>query len=186
MPNLMKKKPQRLLSEQEVLKRLNIPDFRHLSKDTAIEFISSIPEMDPEVAKKALEQFPDFARLALEIANETKQTITASFDANDKSSQATIAGINAIIEALTAELQRETLSSEEKMQIVSSLTELGKLERDIHKDNQNFILKGLGIFAGIVAVGIGAAAAILGANSSVGGLPDFDDLGDSESNNLEA
>ena len=45
-------------SEEAVLKILDIPDFRHLTKDKAIEFVSMIPQMDPEVAIKALEQFP--------------------------------------------------------------------------------------------------------------------------------
>ena len=51
MSKLAKRKPARLMSEKEVLQKLGIPDFRHLSKKTAVQFISSIPQMDPEVAK---------------------------------------------------------------------------------------------------------------------------------------
>lgn len=44
----------RTLSEQKVLKQLKIDNFRQLSKDTVMKFASSINQMDPEVAKKAL------------------------------------------------------------------------------------------------------------------------------------
>lgn len=43
------------LTEAQVLEKLNIPDFRHLSKDNVMSFASMIQDMDPEVAKKALE-----------------------------------------------------------------------------------------------------------------------------------
>lgn len=43
------------LTEQQVLQVLNIPDFRHLSKDTVMAFASMVSDMDPDVAKKALE-----------------------------------------------------------------------------------------------------------------------------------
>ena len=56
----------KMLSEAQVLKKLNIPDFRHLSKDNVMSFVSMIDKMDPEVAKKALEQFPDFAKVSIE------------------------------------------------------------------------------------------------------------------------
>ena len=44
-------------TEIQVLKKLDIPDFRHLTKDKVIAFATMIPGMEPEVAKKALEQF---------------------------------------------------------------------------------------------------------------------------------
>ena len=56
----------RTLSEQKVLKQLKIDNFRQLSKDTIMKFASSINQMDPEVAKKALEQFPEFATVVKE------------------------------------------------------------------------------------------------------------------------
>lgn len=52
------KKP---LNEQKVLDKLGIDDFRHLSKEKVIEFVSLVPNMEPEVAKAAIEQFPEFS-----------------------------------------------------------------------------------------------------------------------------
>lgn len=42
------------LNEVEVLKQLDIPDFRHMTKDKVINFASMLQNMDPEVAKKQL------------------------------------------------------------------------------------------------------------------------------------
>ena len=44
------------LTEQQVLNKLGIPDFRHLSKNNVMQFASILNEMDPAVAVKALEQ----------------------------------------------------------------------------------------------------------------------------------
>lgn len=40
------------------LKALAIEDFRNISKDKIMEFVSAIPNMDKEVAIKIIEQFP--------------------------------------------------------------------------------------------------------------------------------
>ena len=54
-------------TEQQVLKKLDIPDFRHLTKEKVIAFATMVPKMNPEVAKKALEQFPNFASTSLDV-----------------------------------------------------------------------------------------------------------------------
>ena len=50
-------KMSRKLTEAKVLKTLEIPDFRHMTKDKIGSFVSMLPNMDPEVAKKALDQY---------------------------------------------------------------------------------------------------------------------------------
>jgi hypothetical protein len=56
-----------MMSEEKVLKKLDIVDFRHLTKDKVIKMASMLDKMDPEVAKKALEQFPEFANTTKEM-----------------------------------------------------------------------------------------------------------------------
>ena len=43
------------MTEDKVLRKLDIPDFRHMTKDKVVSFVSMLPQMDPEVAKCALE-----------------------------------------------------------------------------------------------------------------------------------
>jgi hypothetical protein len=59
------------LIEREVLQQWNIPDFRHITKDKIMTFASMLHNIEPEVAKKALEQFTEFAKMA-----ESKDTKT--------------------------------------------------------------------------------------------------------------
>ena len=50
------------ITEQKGLNKLDILDLRHITKDKVMGFESMLPDMDPEVAKKVLEQFPEFAK----------------------------------------------------------------------------------------------------------------------------
>lgn len=177
MANLFKSnQPERLLSEEEVKKRLGINDFRHLDKKTVVKFMSMIPDMDPEVAMKAIEQFPQLVNLALDYAKEFKANYEAGLKANDKSSQATLAIINSIVDALSKELQQEDRTEEERKEIRDQLMQLGQLTAQIHRDDQNFILKGLGMFASIAGAVVLGAAAVLGANGNIE-LPDLGKTG---------
>ena len=131
-------KPKRLLSEEDVKHMLGIENFRQLDKKTTIEFISSISQMDPEVAVKALEQFPELGKIALGIAKENREALVAAFEANDKSSAAALASIDSIIAALSKELDKDELTTEERKLIIDTLSKLAAEIKDIHKSNQKF------------------------------------------------
>ena len=63
------------LTEQEVLEILDIPDFRHMSKDKVMKFASELPNMDPQVAKTALLQFPEFAATTRDVMSCFQETM---------------------------------------------------------------------------------------------------------------
>ena len=73
------------ITEEQVLKTLGIPDFRHMTKEKIIQFISVLPYMDPEVAKKALEQFPEFKDLMGTAVIEYKSIIIDMVESNSES-----------------------------------------------------------------------------------------------------
>ena len=62
------------LTEQEALERLNLESFERLGKKDVIRLGSLLPQMQPEVAKKALEQFPEFARAVGGMMSEALNT----------------------------------------------------------------------------------------------------------------
>lgn len=66
------------LTEQEVLEILDIPDFRHMSKDKVMKFASELPNMDPQVAKTALLQFPEFAATTRDVMSCFQETHAGS------------------------------------------------------------------------------------------------------------
>lgn len=169
-------KPKKLLSEQDVKRMLGIESFRQLDKKTTIEFISSISKMDPEVAVKAFEQFPEFGKIALGFAKETRETIASAFEASDKSSAAAISSVDTLIAVLSKELDKGELTMEERKHIIDTLSKLSDVIKDINKGNQKLIRDSLAIFATITGAVLLGAVAILGGNGRVQ-LPDFSDIG---------
>lgn len=172
------KQPQRIMSEEEVKKLLGIKDFRHLSKKQVITFISSLPQMDPEVAKKVIDQFPRMAEMAVDIAKEYRLALDSAIKSNDESAKMTAASLDKVIDILSAQLKREDLTPEERIQIVNTIGEVTGYHLELHKMNQDFMLKGLGYFcllaAGVVVAGVSAT---LGGNGSVN-LPSVRDVVD--------
>ena len=75
---------QRTISEQRVLQRLGIQDFRHMTKDKIMRFATMLPYMEPEVAKKALEQFPAFKDLAGQLVIEYKSIVADTLTDNSE------------------------------------------------------------------------------------------------------
>ena len=158
----------RTLSEQKVLKKLGIPDFRHMSKDKIIQFASMLPKMDPEVAKKAFEQFPEFAKTATDIVSYYKEIVYKGFDENSASVNSFYAMCDAINETLKEQLKDESLSFEEKSIIIDKMIELAHMKADKDTENKKFIVDVIGKVTLGVGIAIGAVAAVLGTQTSIG------------------
>ena len=126
-----------LLSEQKVLKKLNIEDFRHLTKDKVIAMASMLDKMDPEVSMKALEQFPQFAATTKEMLSEYKEILDKGLVSNRDSVQAYYDSCNSIIASLQKQLEDESLSFEDRKYIISSMLEISRMmgEKDSQKKN---------------------------------------------------
>lgn len=129
----------RTLSEQKVLKKLGIPDFRHMTKDKIVAFATMLPKMDSEVARKALEQFPEFAKTATEIVSYYKEMIEKGFDYNDASVKSFYLTCDAIIEILNEQLKDGNLTFEEKQIVIDKMIKLAKMKADKDTENKYFI-----------------------------------------------
>ena len=75
----------RTLTEKKVLKKLGIDDFRHLTKEKVITMATMLDKMKPEVAKKALEQFPEFSKVSKDMLKEYKETLDKGLETNRES-----------------------------------------------------------------------------------------------------
>lgn len=169
---IKKNEPIRLLSEDEVKKQLGIEDFRHVTKNQVVQLVSSLSKMDPEVAKKVIEQVPEIGKTALGMAKELKESYESSLKANDESSKDVLKQINSIIDILTEQLKNDGVTPEERIHIYDCLNNLADKSVEVHRMNQDLIRDGLKIvagFAGFALLGIGA---ILGTNGKFE-LPDI-------------
>jgi hypothetical protein len=53
-------------SEIEIMRDLEIDNWRNLSRDKILRFVAMMPEMDKEIAIKVIEQFPEFRKFAVD------------------------------------------------------------------------------------------------------------------------
>lgn len=161
----MKNPLKRQLTEQKVLDKLQIEDFRHLSKDKVIEFVSMVPDMDPEVAKAAISQFPEFSITVKSIMVDYKEELETALKNNDDSVKAYYDVCKSILNSLDRMLDNDELSYEEKMQIIDKMQEVQKMMSNKDTENKKF-LRDMATIAGLVVVTVaGTMAALLGGDS---------------------
>lgn len=155
------------LTEREVLQQLNIPDFRHITKNKVMTFASMLQNMEPEVAKKALDQFPEFAKMTLEVLKDYKGIMEKTLDENSASSKQCYDIYNEVMDALKSCLAKEDLPFEEKKYYIEKMMEIAKMAESKDTENKGFNWKmiSLGTLAVFTVVGIGAS--ILGGNTNI-------------------
>lgn len=166
-------------TEMQVLKKLDIPDFRHMTKDKVIAFASMLPNMNPEVAKKALEQFPDFASTSLGIMKEYKNIIEAAMEDDRESTQVCYDMYNRIMDSLEKMLENENLNFDEQCYILEQMKIVADevARKDSEKANNH--MKLISIVGGIGAIVIGILGSAIGVNM----VSKQDDIENKDKNN---
>lgn len=157
----------KLWSEEKVLKKLQIQDFRHLAKDKVIAMASMLDKMDPEVAKKALEQFPEFAKTMKEVLQDYKESLDTALKENGESVMSYYASCDAIITSLQKELNKEDLSFEDRKYIIDKMVEVNQMKGMKDSENKKFLATLALCGAAAVTVVAGTLASVLGANTQV-------------------
>lgn len=147
-----------MLTEQQVLKELDIPDFRHLSKDKVMSFASMLSKMSPDVAEKALEQFPEFGKIVVEAFTDYRAVLEKSLDANKESTKECFKAYDTILATLKKCIESNP-SFEEKKYYIEKMVEVANVKSAKDSENKEFIGKVLSICAtaAVFAVGIGAS-----------------------------
>ena len=130
------------MTEDKVLRKLDIPDFRHMTKDKVVSFVSMLPQMDPEVAKCALEQFPAFAETSLAIVNCLRENLGDIVDSNAANAAEFNARCQEALNALETLLLRDDLSDAGREQAINGIMGVLELMREFDRENKAF-LKGL-------------------------------------------
>lgn len=153
------------LSEKKVLKKLGIPDFRHMTKEKVMSFATMLPYMDPEVAKKALEQFPAFKDLAGDMVIQYKAIVDKAFEENQISQQAFYDACNSILQSLQEELRDDDIDMVERDRIENKMIEVARMIGEKDRENKGMILKTLGGASVFFLAILGGAAALLGSNT---------------------
>ena len=161
------------LSEKKVLKRLGIEDFRHMTKDKIVQFASMLPQMDPEVAKKALEQFPEFKDMAVEVVKNLQQSIEIGVNSADRSQDQFYLTCNKVIDLLNDQLNKDGLTDEKESEIRDNIMQVVSFMAEKDSEHKAFILSTVKTICASAAVIVLAATSVLGTN--IGGLGELID-----------
>lgn len=155
------------ITEQKVLKKLGIEDFRHLTKDKVITMASMLDKMNPEVAKKAIEQFPDFSNTMKEILHDYMESLDKAQEANAESVKSFYDSCDMTISFLQKELERTDQTFEERKYIIDKMMELNRMKGNKDSENKKFIAT-MALF-GVAALGLvaGALSSALGGNTKI-------------------
>lgn len=174
----------RSLSEQKVLKKLGITDFRHLTKEKVISMAGLLDKMDPEVAKKAIEQFPNFSSTMKEILIEYRDSLNKAMDSNSESVQSFYDTCKSIIATCQKELDKDNLSFEERKSIIEQMLIVARMQDEKDSENKRFL--GSIVLASLSAIAITAAALLtaLGGKTTTSINDDDNDDSDDDTNTL--
>lgn len=154
-------------SERKVLSLLGISDFRHLSKDNVMSFASNLDRMDPEVAKKAIEQFPNLSTAAYEALKDYGEVVEKVIEENGKNAESLHSLYIMIMQTLQNEFGKEDTPFEEKKYWLEQMKEVAALANEAVKETRTFdarILLATGVIA-VIATGI--LSSTLGTNINI-------------------
>ncbi|MCI6974457.1 MAG: hypothetical protein MR915_03040 [Oscillospiraceae bacterium] len=157
----------KMLTETQVLKKLNIPDFRHLSKDNVMSFVSMIDKMDPEVAKKALEQFPDFAKVSIQGLNDLKDTVSKVMDDDKESAHRFYDMCDTIIDAIKLAMSDGVVTFEEKKYCIDKMQEIARMASEKDSECKKFKWSLVANFALTTVTVLAVAVSVLGGASNI-------------------
>lgn len=162
-------------TEQQVLKKLDIPDFRHLTKEKVIAFATMVPKMNPEVAKKALEQFPNFASTSLDVLKEYRSVIQEAMEDDRESMRSCYDMYNRVMDSLEKMLDNDDLTFEQKTYILNQMQEVAAAVADKDSEKSRNRLKLIGVIGGVAAAIVAALASSLGGNIALKERNNIDD-----------
>lgn len=158
---------QRNLTEVQVLKKLNIEDFRHLTKDKVISMATMLDKMDPEVAKKAIEQFPEFTKTMRQIIADYRKSIDEGMKQNTEGVKSFYYTCDDIISSCQRLIENDELSFEERRYILDQMVVVAKMKDEKNTEDKKFIIMMSSL--GLAALGLTgiALSTVLGSNFKV-------------------
>ncbi len=159
----MKKK---MMLEEDVKKALDITDFRSLSKEKIMEFVSIIPKVDKEVAISIINQFPNYADMAKDMVGGMINLCDNALQDAKVGRKDVIESYRVVLETLKEELNKGDLSIDDRKRITDDMLVVAEKIDAVNDKHLEFLKDTLkkvgGTIAGVVVVGV----AILGAIDS--------------------
>lgn len=155
-------KIKRRIDEKDLLKMIGIPSFRHITKDKLASFVSALPDVDSEVAKKALEQFPDLSVAMIEIIGHFRGIISECLAGSDDNTRLCLATCASMLDSIQHELGNEALTFEQQQAVIDRSMELIQMMKEINADEKRFRVHIISITSIALAFVAGTLISVLG------------------------
>ena len=165
------------MTEEQVKAEMGISDWRHLSKDKLMTFLSILPNVDNEVAVKIIEQFPEFSRNSVEMISIMKDLCVKALEDDEHSTDQSIEAYRQVIsdvyipllDELKIIVRREDISTEDRKHFADQMIEIAEKVEAVAdkiglKDTEGKAFKGklLNTFGGVILGSLMIGAAVLG------------------------
>lgn len=154
-------------SEKQALELFGKENFRNVTKDDVVGYISMIKNLEPEVAKKVLEQYPELVKLIHEKLVGYNETIEKSIESSDKTSEQCFEIYKKVLSDLSKCLDKDDLSEEERKEIREQEMEIARMADRKDLDNKNFNWKMVSAASFVVVTVIGVGAGVLGGKFNI-------------------
>ncbi len=112
-------------TEQEVKDYLGIQDFRNVKKDQVIKLVSALGNINPTVAVKCIEQFPEFAKSATLMIQTMSTTCEKAFSAGNEETRQILEIYKPMMDKLSEQFARDDFSETEKEILSRTIVNLG-------------------------------------------------------------
>ncbi|MRJ47077.1 hypothetical protein [Fundicoccus ignavus] len=142
-----------IISEEKAKEMIGISNWREMSKNKIVDFINLIPNIDREVAMKAIEQFPAYANLSKEMVTQLYGLTQKALESNEQSNSASIKAYQSILDELGIILQKENISTEERQYVIDKMVEVADKISVKDIENKDLLDKWLR-YGGTVASGL--------------------------------
>lgn len=121
-------------NEMQVKKALGITDWRHLTKNSIVQFARMMPDMDKETMMKIIDQFPEFREFASTVLDYYQTSLSEIKESNSQNMERLHESINETRKIIANEINKD-ITFEEKKYYINILMELQ--DREFKKDTEN-------------------------------------------------
>ena len=128
----------RTISENKALKLLKVDSFRNVKKDQIVELAAMLDKMEPEVAKKAVEQFPDLAKSVLDLMKSNKEVAEKALISNDDSMKVCYDHYTTIMHVAERMCEQDDLTFEERYRLMLLMKDIADMKKEKDSENKKF------------------------------------------------
>lgn len=114
------------MQEKEALSMMQKDNFKNLSKKNVMQLVTILDKVDPEVAKTIVQQFPEVAKMSVELGKGYNGLLSKGLESSEWSTKECYSTEDEIIQVAKKEIEKEGTSFEEKKYYFEKMEDAAK------------------------------------------------------------